>query len=309
MEKKKKVLFIVIAAVLVAAVVCGAIFLPPVVNLKKNEETFRDAVLTSGIYQNDFESLYMQPDIYDVMYEHVFNNTSGKTPKLLFIGYDGCRADMLSTVKDDKASGVARLYTDGTLLLCRAGGENKRDQNTDTAPGWAAIFTGMWGKQNGVVTNGSAKKANVDTIMKQIHIAVGLSASFSYSWKPYHTTTYADEAKAYPELYNYCDNDILTIDGMVKAINDGKTAVFGVLEYCDSAGHNPLGGFDPKKPRYITAFEDSEKAANQLIDLVEVRDGEDWLIIIASDHGGYGTSHGDEKLMVCTTFFAMNKKL
>ena len=278
---------------------------------KRAERKFKEAILASGIYNNDFDSLIEQPDLYRIMYDHFFSRSGAdkRTPKLLFIGYDGCRSDMPPIVADNKNAGMAQIYNGGTLWLTRTGGARKGDQPPITAPAWAAIFTGMWSDKNGVANNEAAKNKDVRTIMSRLHSG-GFPAAFSYSWKNYHTHTYKDEAERYPEVFIHRENDGLVYEAMLDSINRGNAATFGILEYTDRTGHRHT--YNPKGEKYRQAFFDCERCADGLIAAVKARpayEDEDWLIIIASDHGGEGTGHNREKLTITTPFFAMNKKV
>jgi hypothetical protein len=61
----------------------------------------------------------------------------------------------------------------------------------------------------------------------------------------------------------------------------------------DHAGHSD--GFSPNVSQYITAIEGVDALLAPIIQAISLRPNyanEDWLILITSDHGGVGTSHG-----------------
>jgi len=263
--------------------------------------------------KNNLDTRVELPEFYDVMYSHMYENASGKTPMLLFIGYDGCRADMLTAVADNTIhgmkTGVARVRMGGTLLLGKAGGKNKGDQPPVTAPGWTAIFTGTWSDVNKVYKNKDAKSPDVNTLFYKLNES-GIAATFAYSWANYHNHIYTDEYAAKPYMFCFGNDDDATVNSMLTAISGGMRAVFGILEYTDKAGH--MNGFNPKNANYKKAFQKAELAADKLINAVFARptyEEEDWMIIIASDHGGYFNGHESHNLPTTTTFFAVNKKI
>ena len=122
------------------------------------------------------------------------------------------------------------------------------------------------------------------------------------------TDTYKNEAEEYPEVFRYYKADAGTLQSMLKAIDAGQHAVFGIFEYVDHAGH--VFGYSHRNLFYTKALERAEAAAAQLIAAARAREAqysEDWLIIIASDHGGYGFDHFGPGLMESTTFFAADQ--
>jgi predicted AlkP superfamily pyrophosphatase or phosphodiesterase len=306
MTKKKKKIIIIIAAA--SAVLLGLTILFTSLSTDRADQArFERRIRASDIFDNHFDAPLHQPDTHRIMVDHMLNNTSGKTPKLLFVGYDGARADLLLDMCDDSA--VKQIAAAGTLLLGRTGGANIGDQPTDTAPGWAVMWTGMWGDKNGIRTNNCKLNEGVDTIFYTLH-KNAKNVSFSYSWRPYGTVQYVDEIKRFgdTEIFKHFSNDDGTVDSMLNAINGNADAIFGVLEYTDSAGHT--WGFRPNNKRYRQAFLNAEDAANRMINAVKARptyDQEDWLIILASDHGGYGRSHGKDVPTASVVWYAFNK--
>ena len=255
------------------------------------DSNFKNAIVKSGVFKNDFNSLVHLPDVYDIMRTHVFENTSGKTPKLLFIGYDGVRADMLLT------SGISTQFH---LRLGNA-------KIPVTAPSWSAMFTGTW--SHGIKSNEDAKSPALDTIFYDFH-KKGVSTAFVYSWTNFHKYNYADEFKRAPQIFEHNETDDESVYDMMNYINTDTTAVFGVFDYADATGHKY--GFNPSNAKYKYAFSKVEDATDKLLHTVKNRPSygdEDWLVVIASDHGGAGKSHNNKRLRSTTTFVGMNKNL
>jgi len=265
---------------------------------------FLSEVNAQGCWSNTMEERIPQTRAYDAMLRHM---EDGARQKLLFIGYDGALASAAGRRAGQPGSAIGALAAQGGLWLGQAGGAVPGEQATRTAPGWTSIFTGMWADRHGVYQNGDTLSPGARTILYRLR-EQGQRVSFSFSWKPHLTDTYKDEAAVYPEVFLYCDNDEGTLGAMLGAIEEGQDAVFGTFEYVDHAGH--ITGYSARSSFYRKAMERAEEAAARLTAAARAREeayGEDWLIVIASDHGGYGFDHFGPGLMESTTFFAANK--
>lgn len=299
-----------LAAVLVVTVVFGSLHY---VKIKRCND-YIAALKGLDIYENSLDDALPQTIIRDTVYNHFFANESGKTPKLLFIGYDGCQAVMPSLNYGKSDSAITKVASTGGLYLTYAGGAQAGDQATSTAPGWASIFTGVWATQHGVKDNNNTLNESTRSIIFQL-AAQDKAVSYSVIWDTHITGTYKLEVAAadknnYPAQYNLGKTDSDTYASMLAGIQAGEAGIFGILEYPDHAGHT--SGFALSNNKYKAAYYDSEKDANNLIAAAKARetyDQEDWLIIITSDHGGYRLGHGGTTPMEKYTFLAINKPL
>lgn len=299
-----------LAAVLVVTVAFGSLHLAK----QKHCSDYIESLKNLTIYENSLDNAIPQTAIRDVIYSHFFANESDKTPKLLFIGYDGCQAVMPNLNYNSTDSAIAKVASTGGMYLTYAGGLHAGDQATSTAPGWASIFTGVWATQHGVKDNNNVLNESTHSIIYQL-AAEGNAVSYSVTWDTHITGTYklevaAAKANNYPAKYNLGKTDNDTYNSMLASINADDAGIFGILEYSDHAGHT--SGFALNKKKYKDAYYDSEKDANNLIAVVQARETyaqEDWLIIITTDHGGYRLGHGGTTPMERYTFLAINKPL
>jgi hypothetical protein len=101
-KKIKLILLSAVAVVVLVGVGLGTYFGV----LYVNPEEFINELDTSGVFKNSFENRIAQTDIFDVMYDHMIDNTSGKQPKLLFVGYDGAIANAIPLQKDYQTSAI-----------------------------------------------------------------------------------------------------------------------------------------------------------------------------------------------------------
>jgi len=276
----------------------------------------------TGIFANDARESLPQTAAYDVMKSHFAKpRTDGKTPKLLFIGYDGARADALVNTVGVTAAGTRALLADGGKIYSMyAGGEMFRRQETSTDPGWTTLFTGKWGNEkdgsgHGITGNGMVKELEPKSVITVL-FDLGLidKSSYTASWAGHFNAMFKNDiaygqSKGYNAGYTLVGDDAQTYAGMLAGVQDADTDfVVGILEHCDHAGHGH--GFGNDCPEYVDAIRQAESEAYQLIQAVKARPtyaDEDWLIVITSDHGGMGTGHGQQFTAIRQTFFAVSK--
>ncbi len=326
MKKKKKVIISVVSVVLVLGIIAGALalYFTRYQRDKNDTEEFYRQNVASVNYENTIETAYPQTDLYGIIEAHFKSELpEGKTDKkVVIIGYDGCRADILA--EKQKNGAVNYLLESGASInLTYCGGVNypaKNTQDTSTAPGWCAIATGTWADVNGITGNGITKSVNPKTLMTSL-VEDGTidNSAFITKWKGHFTnddSTYKDE-KA------YCEEKGLDVDfelrngledvhtGAMEEIKSADCAdfVFIIYEDTDSTGHDY--GFTFNNPKYKQAFQTEDNYGYEVIKAIEARDTyetEDWLIIVTSDHGGVRAGHGGPSIQERMTFVVMNKE-
>lgn len=224
----KKVSIFVITALLIVftaftLVGCGA---------QTDKEYFKN-VSEYSFWDNQGNQSIAQYKLYSVMDEFLFEgeikngesvSADGKTRKVLFVGWDGVRADAMANIfydensKDTNSynyeastySGLHKLKEQGGLYMAYAGGEKGKDseQHSSTCAGWTSILTGGWNTLHGVITNDDVKKAEVDTLIMK-YAKLGLNTGLAFDWGQLFDVTYKHEIKhklANPHLpVKYCD--------------------------------------------------------------------------------------------------------
>ncbi|MDR3292711.1 MAG: alkaline phosphatase family protein [Clostridiales bacterium] len=306
---KKRILKTVVIIFVAVAVIGGAVYGGIQVSKAAYLNNYLKKLDESGLFENTSQDRIPQNALYSVILNHVRYNESGKTPMLLFIGYDGFLANAVNFTED---SAIQRVAKSGGLYLGYAGGQTIGEQETWTAPGWATFFTGVYADTHKVYDNEYTLSPDVESVIYTFGKS-GIETSFSVSWKNHFTVTYKGEIEKaseynYPIRYALSTDDTGTKNAMKSGIASGERAIFGIFEYTDHAGHSY--GFDLKKKEYAAAVQDAESAGNELIDAVYSRENfenEDWLIIITTDHGGYEINHGGFTIPETTIFFAVNK--
>ena len=323
---KKKILIIALALILVGGIIASAILIPKMEYAKDSgdtEELFRQNVASIG-YENTIETAIAQTELYNIIKSHFDSPLAdGKTEKkAIIIGYDGCRADILTEMRDEK-SGISALLHDGASInLSYCGGVNypaENTQDTSTAPGWCSILTGVWADEHGVTANDITKSMEYKTLLTSLVEDKTIdSSTFITKWKGHfdrNNATYLLE-KDYCEQnnlnvsFNRCKNDEASHEFTLNEIKKDDCAdfVFVIYEPTDSTGHGY--GFTFNNPRYKEAFKTADQYGLETIDAIKQRETyetEDWLIIITSDHGGIGTDHGGASIQERMTFIVTNK--
>ncbi len=285
---------------------------------KDTEALYRETISQIN-YENTIETAIPQTDIYKMIEDH-FNSplAEGKTEKkAIIIGYDGCRADVLTEI-DEENSGIALLKKEGASFnLNYCGGVNypeKNTQDTSTAPGWCSILTGKWADEHGITGNSITKSMDTKTLFTSLtEEKVIDSASFITKWGGH----FSNDNSTYRLEKEYCEENGLDVDfnrtdgdeashtAVVEAINeaDCDDFLFVIYEHTDSAGHSK--GFSHNNPVYKDAFRAEDAYALEDINAIRARNSystEDWLIIITSDHGGIMLGHGNKSIQERMTF-------
>ena len=141
MKNKKNIILTIVSVVVILGIIAGALalyFTRYHKDEKDTEELFRQNVTSVG-YENTIETAYETTDVYKIINEHFKSDLpEGKTEKkVVIIGYDGCRADVLAEKQDNGAINYL-LDKGASINLTYCGGVNfpaENTQATSTAPG------------------------------------------------------------------------------------------------------------------------------------------------------------------------------
>ena len=150
----------------------------------------------------------------------------GKIRKVLFIGFDGMRADalayILNNANNEKTgiSGIAKIKTQGGLYLAYCGGESgtSTEQTTSTSASWTSHFTGVWGEMHGIKTNDDSKNMQYKTFMLE-YAEKGLHSCIAFDWDQYLDVNLKEEVKYVMSRsipMQFCDTDRAKADDLKK---------------------------------------------------------------------------------------------
>ena len=99
-------------------------------------------------------------------------------------------------------------------------------------------------------------------------------------------------------------------DAILARIGAGDDIVAGIFHNNDSNGHST--GFSNENPNYVNSIRSSDLYTYEIIQAIKARESEfneDWLIIVANDHGGSEKGHGKQILEHRTNWIATNKPI
>lgn len=293
----------------------------------QNKDTYTKIIEDMGVFDNKIADALPQTIIYKLMEEHLSAPLpAGKTvKKAIYLGYDGYRADALLNIKDSDKSAIMSVKKEGGLYHTFSGGvAGVNEQATSTAPSWSAMLSGGWANFNGVDNNGQAKKVEAETFLTK-YARAGKAAAFTTSWREHTSLTYkADTLQAIeqglPAVYNHVLDDAATYYQImqyvakpadaVKTAAQDPDAIFFTFEHGDHAGHGT--GFGNQNDAYVVASKEADEWGYNVIQTIKNRStyaSEDWLIIVSTDHGGTGTSHGGQSVFERSTWLAVNQKI
>lgn len=219
-------------------VVAGALLASTLCACRKKEETPTDPeyLKKTGaleLWKNGVETAIPEYRIYHHIHDFLDGcaiqngaavTSDGKTRKVLFLGFDGMRADAAAAVflhknefngADSTAlpfSGIRALSALGGIYIGYCGGEKGTDteQTTSTSASWTSQLTGVWGNLHGIQTNDDSKNMNNQSFLLEF-AEKGLNTSIAFDWDPFFDLNWKEEVKYVMENsqipMRFCDID------------------------------------------------------------------------------------------------------
>lgn len=220
--------------------------------------------------------------------------------KLLVIGIDGCRPDALSIANTPN---LDALMANGTYSL-----DARNTGTTFSGPGWSAMLTGVWEDKHKVVDN-SFTGNNFNQyphFFEKIKEKYPSGRTVSISqWHPINEHIAEGNVDI---LRNTQDSSVDVKNKAVAELGiDDLSALFVHFDDVDHAGHN--SGFSPNNTAYVNAIETVDGALGEVVAALKGRSNysdEEWVIIVSTDHGGIGTTHGGDSEEERTVFMIVS---
>lgn len=207
--------------------------------------------------------------------------------RVLFIGIDGVRADALQQANTPNLDALfqqgTRTYTSWHVGV------------TSSGPSWSDMLTGVWENKHGV-TNNSYTNSNYNDYPYFVTLAKqhrpNLKAVQVTSWGPMSNNVYNDGWDS--KLVVPTDNDIVNA-GQIQLLDPDLDVLFLHIDDVDAAGHG--NGFSPLIAPYKNQIETVDGQVGTILSYLYARPGyqngsEEWLILLTTDHGGIGFTHG-----------------
>ncbi|MCM4170694.1 DUF4983 domain-containing protein [Arenibacter sp. TNZ] len=208
--------------------------------------------------------------------------------KVLIIGIDGCRPDGITAANTPN---LDALMANGTYSL-----DARNTGITSSGPGWSSMFTGVWQDKHKVVDNSFSGSdfTRYPHFFKYIKETYPEGRTVSVSqWHPINDQI----SQGSVDITRNTEDS--SVDVKNKAVAElgveDLTALFVHFDDVDHAGHGT--GFSIGNPNYIQAIETVDVSIGALMEALRSRENynnEEWAILVSTDHGGIGTSHGGD---------------
>ena len=207
-----------------------------------------------------------------------------RAPKVLIIGIDGTRPDALIAAKTPALDG---LIADGCVTYTASASEH-----TVSGPGWSTVLCGVWpdkhrSTDNRFLITDYERYPSIFTLAKRARPA--LRTAYFGNWGPIGERILAkDEIDVRLSLQD-TKNDAPQTDACIDALthDDALDLAFFYIGNVDETGH--AFGFHRAVPEYLAAIGDADARVGRAVAAVRARRNfasEDWLFIVATDHGG-----------------------
>lgn len=288
------------------------------------DKKYIEYINAKGIFDNTYESKLPQTVVGKIILQHF--EKAEKKPKCLLLGWDGCRGDAMKyLIKSDneKVSGqnntgvysaVSALKSSGGLYITYVGGDKGCEQETSTAQGWASALCGKWMKKEWRQGIEWSLDKDYPTALKTLSLQ-GCQTTFSAIWPIHFDNTYIKEIEAaekdnLQQYFYKFETDEELHKNFIQRINSDDDFIFGIYENPDYNGHET--GFGDDNYRYVAGICNLDRLSYALLKEIKNRETfeqEDWLVLIASDHGGHSTRHGTQRIEDRTTFLALSKPI
>lgn len=227
-----------------------------------------------------------------------------KDRKVLLISIDGLAGTALN---EYVPANITKLLEHAKYTF-----ESMADANTRDAASWTTLLSGKSSGKHGVYTNDFDTSEEDDD---DIHDHDGSGVSTGYislyqrlleSGRNLKTLSVTSWEPLDHNLFNLSDeNGVVPSDeaAKTKAIdrlkNGDKDLAFAVVNFRDLNAAGVAGGFSMANPTYKTTLDRIDGYIGEIMTAVEQRKnyaGEDWLIVVTSNHGGIDKSYGGATL-------------
>jgi arylsulfatase A-like enzyme len=231
----------------------------------------------------------------------------GRVPKVMLIGIDGVRPDVLR-----------RVATPNLDALIRSGAFSDRARTglpTLSGPSWASMLTGVWKEKHGILSNEFPFPENrldeyPDFLTRVERLAPALRTFAVADWPPLvKGQTGTGSVSGPPVVGDAVDSklffdgegvgwaaaDELSVDAAVRELAENDpAALFVYLGNPDEVSHH-TGSIEDE---YRASIVRADRMVGRLVQAVARRRtvaDEDWLILVATDHGRLpGGGHGGD---------------
>ncbi|MBM7419478.1 MULTISPECIES: LamG-like jellyroll fold domain-containing protein [Chryseobacterium] len=214
---------------------------------------------------------------------------SAQTKKVLFIGIDGCRPDVMMSSNTPNIQGLlpTSIYSlDGITLTPTISGN-----------GWSSMLTGVNVNKHNVPDNNFSNPnyANYRDFLTRIEAHNPSLRTISLAhWAPINNNIIHTA-----DVKTNFSTDLAVKNAAVQALqNDNPDVLFVDFDDVDHAGHSY--GFSSSVSQYVNSIQLTDTYIGEILNTMKNRttySNENWLVVVTTDHGGIGTSHGGGNLV------------
>ncbi|MAQ47254.1 MAG: hypothetical protein CMD27_00040 [Flavobacteriales bacterium] len=211
--------------------------------------------------------------------------------KVLIIGIDGFRSDVMNLTSTPFINDLIQNKNTYSNINHIAEGI------TYSGPNWSSILTGVHMDKHNVLNN-DFDNDNYSEYPSFFHYISSADSSKKtasiVNWIPINTYLMSDYADYAP--LNYINDSEVLEHTKNLLLNDNPIntdVIFIHFDELDATGH--AHGFSGDVQEYVDKANQLDSYTSELYEIIQNKrlNGEDWLLMVVSDHGGEGTSHGD----------------
>lgn len=234
-----------------------------------------------------------------------------RTPKVLLIGIDGVRPDVLAEVPTPN---IDRLATLGTFTA-----RTRTTTPSVSGPGWSSMLTGVWPEKHGVHDNefGGRRYDEYPGFLTRLESAhPELSTYATGDWMPLFeleggSTAVGPDVDRRDAIDGYevgwAEGDSRNVSLAIQQLSGGDpAAMFVYLGNPDEVSHE-TGAIGTE---YREAIGLADTHVGMLVDAMRARPtygAESWLVIVSTDHGRTADGdHGGDSPEEMTTFILVS---
>ena len=215
------------------------------------------------------------------------------TKKVLVYMIDGMRADMIDNLNAPIWQALkGGMWAENYKSAWSIDASNEPFLPTNSAPNHTAIATGRLVNEHKVTDNSTFDKYDrqaAPSFLHTLYVRRNASTAFAFSWTP--DKVLVPDNPSYIIPFDDNRNNIELIKLMAR--DDAPDAFLVFDDAPDHGAHS--SGFYPFGDVYLKDSKECMVRLEKLLGAIKARPtfkDEDWLIVICSDHGGYGKGHG-----------------
>ena len=262
--------------------------------------------ISTDNYINTMDTPIAQTDI-KLMVEQHMSSTSGEkaNKKAIVIMVDAFRANAIDGFYE-YGKGIARLADQGGLYFTSPANIDT-DSDIGIGTNMLSIMTGVEPGEMGMFKSSDVKREEPASMVSTLGLKY--MTSFITDYSNYINHQLAQELKLIEQRNTISTTSVETVhqlqDEMLKGINSKSV----ILTACGDLYKVAGGDYSTDNVEYMNAIINFNGYIEEIIQTVATRDGEDWLIVVASTFGGEESMVQDKQAHNTTTFLASNKKI